>query len=190
MEKIGLYVGKFDPMHIGDINILQYAKNFCDRIWIVPVTLYKTDIPYEDRIELCTRLKNIYFRKEVSVKKYPFWENDLGYRGALELIYRLFPDEDFYYIVNSESYERIKTYEHPELQWIYKHAKFVVIGNHVEGDYIAYQEEPRYDLSWVTSDMVKDHLTYNTAVPFITHAMYKYFWDNKLVPNIFKERLL
>jgi nicotinic acid mononucleotide adenylyltransferase len=194
-EKIGLYIGNFDPIHIGDINLLQYAKNFCDRIWIIPLNRFKTDIPYEDRVELCTRMKNIYFRKEVSVQNYAMLyglakSEPLSYSDMVEQLYKTYPNKEFYYITDSKTYERIKTHEHPELRWLYKNIEFVVIGNPVEGEHIAYQEKPHYDLSWVTSEMVKDHITYNTAVPFITHAMYKYFRDKKFIPNTFQERLL
>lgn len=186
-------MGNFDPIHIGHINIINTAAEFCDKIWIVPLNYYKSDLSYFARLELCTRLKNIYFRKNVVVNRAAesFMDRYGEPGNYAELVKYILESGtyEYYFICSTDSYITIRdTKTTEQSKYLYENCKFIVIGKEVNGDNIVFQKQPDFNLDWITSDLVKRELKTNTGVPLITHAMYKYFQNNNLLPDLYQEQ--
>ena len=198
IDKVGLYIGNFDPIHINNINIINTAKEFCTKVWIIPMNYYPAMLPYDARLELCSRMKNIYFRRDVSVLNlaeefYKEYGKNCNYSELVKYIPEIFKAHDnyeYYFIVSNDLYNVIKNSEtDKQLQELYKTCKFVVVGDKVNGNNIVYQNKPQIDLSWVTSGLVQQKLLTSTGVPLITHAMYKYLQNNNLINGIYQEHI-
>lgn len=80
---LGYTTGVFDLFHIGHLNLLRNAKEYCDRLIvgvsvdeIVTYKKYKPVIPFEERIKIVESIKYVdEVVPQVDLDKYTAWRN-------------------------------------------------------------------------------------------------------------------
>lgn len=76
-ERVGVFVGSFDPIHKGHTKIMNYLiqHDIVDRIILIPTGDYwdkKTVAPLGDRIEMCNLVKNSKIKVSTSLNSYQY----------------------------------------------------------------------------------------------------------------------
>ena len=75
--KLGIYIGSFNPVHIGHIDVVNYLINngYVDRVLIVPTTEYwhkNTLAPLEDRINMLKFFENEVIKIDTNHNNYKY----------------------------------------------------------------------------------------------------------------------
>ena len=118
--KIGIIGGTFDPLHVSHINIASEAKKQFDleQIWFMlspnpPHKNSETVNSFEVRFEML----NIGLRDNCSFIPCDY-EYKNGYRytaDTLTCLKKDYPDNEFYFIIGSDSLINIESWYHPEI---------------------------------------------------------------------------
>ena len=118
--KIGIIGGTFDPLHVSHINIASEAKKQFDleQIWFMlspnpPHKNSETVNSFEVRFEML----NIGLRDNCSFIPCDY-EYKNGYRytaDTLTFLKKDYPDNEFYFIIGSDSLMNIESWYHPEI---------------------------------------------------------------------------
>lgn len=132
--KVAIFGGTFDPIHRGHLLIIKklFEEFKMDKVLVVPTNIkyYKKNnqmFTFEQRINFCKELlKNANFsEKNVEVidieKKIG---EDEGYAHTLLRIKEIYPNEELYTVIGSDSYNYINTWRKYEL--IYQLSKLIV----------------------------------------------------------------
>lgn len=131
--KIGYTTGVFDLFHIGHLNIIRKAKDYCEHL-IVGVSSdelvenykkIKPIIPFEERVKIVGAIKYVdqivvqdNFNKITAWEKYKFnvhfhgndWENTDAYNNILEELKKRGVDNIFFPYTKGTSTTNIKKY--------------------------------------------------------------------------------
>ena len=119
--KIGIMGGTFDPIHNGHLMLGQaaYETFHLDQIWFMPNghpphkdrTTIESDV--DDRIEM-VRLA-IGGKEEFRLELYEACRKEVSYSySTLEFFNKIYPEDEFYFIIGADSLFAIETWAHPE----------------------------------------------------------------------------
>ena len=121
IQKIGIFGGSFDPVHMGHINIAQsaYQEFGLDEVWFVPAG--HSPNKEESRMTPAKMRKEMV---ELAIRGIPYFqvcdielasqEKSYTYR-TLEKLNRLYPDNTFYFIMGADSLDYFEQWVHPEI---------------------------------------------------------------------------
>lgn len=139
--KIGIYVGSFNPVHLGHIKIVNYLleKNYLDRIYVVPTKNYwdKNDlIDLKYRIDMLKYIEKAnVFIDEVN--------NNLSYTYQVLYEYsKLYSKDDIYLIIGADNIINFDKWKNIDEILTYK----VIVLNRNNIDIEKYIKEFGYDL--------------------------------------------
>lgn len=111
--RLGIYVGSFNPVHIGHIHVVNYLleKNYIDKVLIIPTPGYwdKTNLAnMEDRVNM---LKN-YETENIIVDTI---HNNYKYTyEVLNSLKKDYPNDELFLIIGSDNIEKFNLWEHVE----------------------------------------------------------------------------
>ena len=119
--KIGIMGGTFDPIHNGHLMLGQaaYETFHLDQIWFMPNghpphkdrTTIESDV--DDRIEM-VRLA-IGGKEEFRLELYEACREEVSYSySTLEFFNKIYPEDEFYFIIGADSLFAIETWRSPE----------------------------------------------------------------------------
>ncbi len=120
--KIGIVGGTFNPIHLGHLMLGEYAYHELnlDEIWFMP----NGNPPHKDKDDFSTTIEERKEMIELAIDdteyfKYSAYEANkkavsYSYKTIGELK-KLFPLNDFYFIIGSDSLFSIQTWKHPEI---------------------------------------------------------------------------
>lgn len=109
--RLGIYVGSFNPVHIGHIHVVNYLleKNYIDKVLIIPTPCYwdKTNLAnMEDRVNM---LKN-YETENIIVDTI---HNNYKYTyEVLNSLKKDYPNDELFLIIGSDNIEKFNLWEH------------------------------------------------------------------------------
>ena len=113
--KIAIFGGTFDPIHEGHITIIKELLNLkMDKIIVIPtnVKYYKKNdsmFDYIKRVELCKQALKDLSNVEVSTIEENIG-NDEGFADTLRRLKQIYPNDDLYTVIGSDSYNYINTW--------------------------------------------------------------------------------
>lgn len=117
--KVGIIGGTFDPIHISHINIAKQAKVqfHLDEVWF----MLSPNPPHKDS-EMITSFKDRYTMLNLALKQYPCFyasdyeeKNKFSYTAdTLTKLKQDIPENEFYFIIGSDSLINIDSWYHPE----------------------------------------------------------------------------
>ena len=120
-RKIGILVGTFDPIHVGHLKLGEaaYRQFGLDEVWFMP-----TGTSYCKAGSQVTSREIRGQMVEAAVSRYSYFKySDLEIRreGAtytadtMEELRRLWPEDEFYYIVGADSLDYMEKWKRPEI---------------------------------------------------------------------------
>lgn len=110
--KIGFFMGSFDPIHIGHVNLIREALNFLDKVIVVPSghNPWKKDItpaPFELRMNMISEsIKHFGDKVEVSGIESTF-EPPYYANKPLNYFKNIYKDDELYIICGTDTVEKI-----------------------------------------------------------------------------------
>lgn len=161
--KIAIFGGTFDPIHKGHIGIIdKLIEMNMDKVIVIPtnVNYYKknkTMYSYLKRVELCKAALNNLKNVEVSLIEEKI-RDDEGFADTLLKIKELYPNDEIYTVIGSDSFNYINKWRRWEL--IPKLSKIIVatrpnhtISDEINIDYI------RLDVSFdISSTEIRNNI--------------------------------
>ncbi len=129
--KIAIFGGSFDPMHYGHVDIVRNLLGKYDKVIVTPtnVSYYKKNtamFTFNQRIEMCKLMLEKEFGEKIIVSDI---EKDIredeGFSHILLKLKKLFPNDELYTVIGSDSYNYI--YKWRNYQDIITNSKLVVI---------------------------------------------------------------
>ena len=122
-EKIGVYVGSFNPVHDGHIHVAKYVLNegLVDKVLLLPTPNYwdKNDLaPVEDRINMLN-----YYAEENIVVDTIHNNHEFTYQ-VLNALQEDYPNAELYLIIGSDNVEKFHLWKN--IEQILKH-KIIVL---------------------------------------------------------------
>lgn len=111
--RLGIYVGSFNPVHIGHIHVVNYLleKDFVDKILLIPTPSYwdKNNLAnMQDRIEMLKVYENNKIKVDTKHNNYPYTYQ------VLESLKKDYPKDQLYLIIGSDNIEKFHLWEHVE----------------------------------------------------------------------------
>lgn len=189
MEKIGLFGGTFNPIHIGHLILAQTVleKIRLDRIMFIPCRIPALKqvsflAPDQDRLnmlKLATEYESRFFVSDIELKRE-------GISYTIDTIKELFSeDKEFFLILGEDNIKDFKNWKEPEE--IVRLVKLIIVNrggyeNNIPAS--IYEKEvikckiPNIEISSTT---IRDRIANNLTIKnFVPDSVYKYILDNKL----------
>lgn len=109
--RLGIYVGSFNPVHVGHIHVVNYLleNNYVDKILLLPTPSYwdKTNLlDMNDRINMLKVYENDKVIVDTKHNNYPYTYQVLN---SLKKDYK---DDELYLIIGSDNIEKFDLWEH------------------------------------------------------------------------------
>ena len=194
MNKLGFFLGSFDPPHIGHLQVAIECLNnkLVDKVIYVPAKqnpFKKNSLNIDHRINMLNNLINEYnLKKEIEISSI---EKDLNTNEngevysyiTLDILFnKLYKDYNCYWILSTETFEQIYSWKNSELLKSFKKL-------------IGYNSRPYYYydfLEWNIKDWFKIYNTPHSSslretikndkspYPFISKSVYNYIKQNNL----------
>ncbi len=100
--RIGVYVGSFDPIHIGHIKVMDYLidNNYLDKIIIMATEDYwnkKTKATNKQRTDMLKIINRDYLIVDTENNKYPYTYQ------ILETLNKKYKDDELYLIISADN---------------------------------------------------------------------------------------
>ena len=100
--KLGIFIGSFNPIHIGHIKVMDYliSNNYVDKIVIVPTGSYwdkKIDVSLEDRLNMIKLLQKDYLIVEDQLN------NTLYTYELLNKLQIKYPNDKLYLVISADN---------------------------------------------------------------------------------------
>lgn len=193
MQKIGLFGGTFDPVHLGHMVIAEAVLNELklEKIYFIPTHKHALK-SYKKITPPATRLKLL----KLALEKYPYFQisdielknDDISY--SIETIkkfreYEKLPDSDLYYIIGFDNLNEMHLWK--DYQMIFEIANIIVVSR--SGDFddrlvqkyknkIIMAKSPMIDISstLIRQNIQKDKKWKSLAPP----EVFEYITKNKL----------
>ncbi|MDR1017291.1 MAG: nicotinate-nucleotide adenylyltransferase [Lachnospiraceae bacterium] len=138
MSKIGIMGGTFDPIHKGHLQLAEfvYKDLKLDSVWFMP----NANPPHKDNKKIVSDAKHRVEMVSLAIRNYPGFklstfeseksETSYTYK-TLEELKTIHPNDDFYFIIGTDSLFSILSWVHPEK--IFPLATLVVIKRTSDG---------------------------------------------------------
>lgn len=184
MGRVGVFMGSFDPPHIGHISVVVGAleSGLVDKVLIVPAwkNVWKdTKTSFEDRISMCSRafsdtINAVYVShiEQVIAQNDPKYITGVPSHVTMKQLYSMFSKEKICFITTEQTYAEIPMWERgDEIINLYK---FIICGR----DY----EVPRISIS---STLIRNKLdSGKSGYPYITKDVQDYINQNNLYEEL------
>lgn len=119
--KIGIMGGTFDPIHNGHLMLGEYAyrKFHLDKVWFLP----NGRPPHKDNHKIGSRISDRLAMVSAAISGTDYFElQDYEARRSkvsysyetMETFKKMFPDDEFYFIIGADSLFALDTWKHPE----------------------------------------------------------------------------
>ena len=119
--KIGIMGGTFDPIHNGHLHLAQTALTQfdLDQIWFMPNGMppHKKQSSIESDIHERIAMTQIAIKanKQFYLQEYEAKREKVSYSyKTMEHFQKMYPDDEFYFIIGADSLFSIETWKHPE----------------------------------------------------------------------------
>ena len=119
--KIGIMGGTFDPIHNGHLHLAQTALTQfdLDQIWFMPNGMppHKKQSSIESDIHERIAMTQIAIKanKQFYLQEYEANREKISYSyKTMEHFRKIYPDDEFYFIIGADSLMAIETWIHPE----------------------------------------------------------------------------
>ena len=119
--KIGMMGGTFDPIHNGHLHLAQTALTQfdLDQIWFMPNGMppHKKQSSIESDIHERIAMTQIAIKanKQFYLQEYEAKREKVSYSyKTMEHFRKMYPDDEFYFIIGADSLFSIETWKHPE----------------------------------------------------------------------------
>lgn len=109
--RLGVYVGSFNPVHIGHIHVVNYLleNNYVDKVLLIPTPSYwdkNNLVNMEDRIRMLKIYENEKITVDTTHNNYPYTYQVLN---ALKKDYY---NDELFLIIGSDNIEKFNLWEH------------------------------------------------------------------------------
>lgn len=109
--RIGIYVGSFNPVHVGHIHVVNYLleNDYVDKVLLIPTPSYwdKTNLAdMNDRINMLKVYESDKIIVDTTNNNHPYTYQVLN---SLRSDYK---DDEFYLIIGSDNIEKFHLWEH------------------------------------------------------------------------------
>lgn len=109
--RLGIYVGSFNPIHVGHIHVVNYLleNNYVDKVFLLPTPSYwdKTDLAnMNDRINMLKVYENEKIIVDTKHNNYPYTYQ------VLESLKKDYNEDEFYLIIGSDNIEKFHMWQH------------------------------------------------------------------------------
>ena len=109
--RLGIYVGSFNPVHVGHIHVVNYLleNNYVDKILLLPTPSYwdKTNLlDMNDRINMLKVYENDKVIVDTKHNNYPYTYQ------VLNSLRKDYKDDELYLIIGSDNIEKFDLWEH------------------------------------------------------------------------------
>ena len=109
--RLGIYVGSFNPVHVGHIHVVNYLleKKYVDKILLLPTPSYwdKTNLlDMNDRINMLKVYENDKVIVDAKHNNYPYTYQ------VLNSLRKDYKDDELYLIIGSDNIEKFDLWEH------------------------------------------------------------------------------
>lgn len=159
LKNIGLYLGSFNPIHIGHMAIANYVANECglDEVWLLPSPLnplktQKDLLPYDLRCEMIAKAigDDPRFKLNLLEQRLPSPHFTVHTLQALTVLY---PECKFFLIVGGDNWTSFKqwhAYSRIMLSWdliVYPRPKDIIDKSALPHSAIYLEDAPLFDIS-------------------------------------------
>ena len=180
--RIGVFVGSFDPIHIGHIKVMDYLidNNYLDKIIILPTLNYwkKQNITNVDkRVEMIKKIKRDYIIIDNINNKYAYTYQ------ILESLHNIYKKDEIYLIISADNI--IDFHKWVNVESILNNNKVIVLNRNnidinkyvdkfIEKDkFIVIEDFPFIDIS-------STELRNKINKDYLDEEVYNYIIENKL----------
>jgi len=182
LVRIGVFVGSFDPIHIGHIKVMDYLidNNYLDKIIILPTLNYwkKQNITNVDkRVEMIKKIKRDYIIIDNINNKYAYTYQ------ILESLHNIYKKDEIYLIISADNI--IDFHKWVNVESILNNNKVIVLNRNnidinkyvdkfIEKDkFIVIEDFPFIDIS-------STELRNKINKDYLDEEVYNYIIENKL----------
>lgn len=184
-QRIGVFVGSFDPIHKGHSKIMTYLlqHNIVDRIILIPTGDYwdkRTVASLSDRIEMCNLVKNSQIKVSTSLNSYQY-----TYQVLKELEHEYTADSLFLIIgadniINFDKWKNID--DLLEYNIIVVNRDNININKYVDSfnkkdNFIVINN---FDYIPISSTYLRNNINSDVAKEYIDERVYKYIKEKRL----------
>lgn len=178
--RLGIYVGSFNPPHLGHKKVIDYVleKDLVDKVLLLPTPNYwnkKDLVPINERIEML----KFYVEENIEVdsthNNYPYTYE------VLNSLHEDYKDDELYLIIGSDNLEKLHEWKHIEEILNYKiivlKRNQIIKNNNINDSNIIYEED--FEFINVSSTEIR-----NGDSKYLHPKVKEYIKRNKLYENI------
>ena len=131
--KIGVYVGSFNPPHLGHIKCAQYLidNNYVDKVLMLPTTNYWNK---QNLVSIFHRVNMLRFYETDKIIVDDIHNNYLYSYMVLESIHKDYPKDALYLIIGADNLEKFHLWKRLDIIFKYK----IIVLNRNGDDYFKY----------------------------------------------------
>ena len=186
--RIGVYVGSFNPFHLGHINVINYVlcHNYLDKIIVIPTGSYwdKTDL-----IDITHRIKMVkMYKNEKVIVKDNLTNLSYTYQ-VIKALKKDYPSDELYLIIGDDNVPKFHLWKN--YQEILKNKLIVLKRNNINiKETIAYNYAPSSFIiinEWNSLDISSTKIrtllqdeNYLEAKKYLNNDVFNYIIENKL----------